>query len=89
MEVVKFEKEHIKQAREIVISNYNEEKGHITVLPHVNTFPDLECFVTNELGVAALDGDKVIGFCAVMNRGIMLLTLWQRGSFRQYSSMVQ
>ena len=66
MQIVDFTAVHVEQAAQIAKRNYDEERGFVPVLPPVDTFPDLTPYVENGLGVAALEGDKIIGFlCAV------------------------
>ncbi len=62
MKVIDFNTEHIDSAQKIAAANYNEEREHIPILPCIDVLPDLEYFADNGLGVAALDGDRLIGF---------------------------
>jgi len=67
IEILSFNRNHIKQARELALANYNEERAVVTALPQVDTIPDeaFEDFIDNGLGVAMLDGDRMLGFiCA-------------------------
>jgi GNAT superfamily N-acetyltransferase len=57
---------HIEQAQQIAFQNYNEERRHVPALPPIDATPDLTSFAENGLGVAAFEGDKMVGFlCCV------------------------
>lgn len=60
--IIDFNREHIEEARELVIMNYCEERTTVISLPQVDVFPDLECFADNGLGVAMFIDDKMVGF---------------------------
>ena len=62
MKIIDFDKNHVKNAKQIAIANYNEERGHVSALPSIEVLPDLEYYVSNGLGVAAFDEDRLIGF---------------------------
>jgi len=64
MKIVDFERKHIPEAKALAFLNYNEERSAVDVLPSEDgfSFPSLESFAENGLGVAALDGGKLIGF---------------------------
>ncbi len=62
LRILNFELNHVKEAREIAIANYNEERECVQILPCIDIFPDLEQFASNELGVAAFDGSRMVGF---------------------------
>lgn len=62
MKIVEFNCNHIEQAAEIAKINYEEERLHVTALPKVETLPGLEHFADNKLGVAAFDGNRMLGF---------------------------
>lgn len=62
MHIVDFEKKHIEEATAIALENYNEEKQVVNELPQVNKIPDLDAFTGNGLGVAAFEGDRMVGF---------------------------
>lgn len=52
----------MEEARKISISNYNEEREYVQILPCIDVFPDLEQFANNGLGVVAFDGNRMVGF---------------------------
>ena len=62
IKILDFSKNHIEQAKEIALMNYNEEKAIVKELPLVDVLPDLKCFADNELGVAAFNDNEMIGF---------------------------
>ena len=66
MQICKFTADHVEQAAQIALQNYRDECVHVPALPPVDAVPDLTPFADNGLGVAAFDGDNMIGFlCAV------------------------
>ena len=62
MKIVDFTATHIEQATHIAMQNYNEERGFVPALPVVEKLPDLSDIANNRLGVAAIDGEKLVGF---------------------------
>jgi len=62
MDILKFEKRHVKEATEIALANYYEEKKIVKELPTVSDIPDLYGYAENGLGVAAFEKGKMIGF---------------------------
>lgn len=62
MKILDFNNSHVEEARLIAMDNYNEERENVAVLPKIDKLPDIEHFASNELGVAAFDKDKMIGF---------------------------
>ena len=65
MQVVDFTAAHIEQAAQIAKQNYADERRYVAALPPIDTVPDLMPYVENNLGVAAFEGDTMIGFlCA-------------------------
>lgn len=62
MKIIDFNKNHVKNAKQIAIANYNEEREHVSALPSIEVLPDLEYYASNGLGVAAFDEDRLIGF---------------------------
>ena len=65
MRIADFTAAHIEQAAQIAIQNYREERGHVPVLPPIETVPSLMSYARNNLGVAAFEGDQMVGFlCA-------------------------
>lgn len=66
MKIVDFTSEHAAQAREIARRIYDEERRFVETLPPVKEFPDLRPFAENHLGVAAFEGDEMVGYlCCV------------------------
>ncbi len=62
MEILNFEKKHVKEATSLALANYYEERQFVKVLPEVCDIPDLNGFAENGLGVAAFENKKMIGF---------------------------
>lgn len=66
MNIVDFTADHIKAAVEIARQNYEEERGYVHALPPVDTLLDMKPYADNGLGVAAFEGDTMVGFlCSV------------------------
>ena len=65
MIITDFRVEHLAKAMELAYKNYQEEREKISVLPDI-PIPDLTYFAENEMGVAAFDAEKMLGFlCGV------------------------
>ena len=62
MDIVNFEKKHVKEAPEIALASYYNERQYVKDLPQVCDIPDLYDFAENGLGVAAFENEKMIGF---------------------------
>jgi GNAT superfamily N-acetyltransferase len=62
MKIVEFTADYVEQALQIAKQNYEEERGIVTALPSVDVLPNLTEFAKNNLGVAAVDGGKLLGF---------------------------
>ena len=62
MNILNFEKNHVKEASEIALANYNDERQYVKELPQVCDIPDLNGFAENGLGVAAFENEEMIGF---------------------------
>jgi len=62
MKIIDFTHNHITDAYELAIAHYKEERVHVPMLPKIEGVPDLTDFANNGFGVAAFDGDKMIGF---------------------------
>jgi len=66
MQIVDFTAAHVMQAALIAKQNYEDERGFVPALPPVCDLPDLTAFAENGLGVAAFDGNDMIGFmCSI------------------------
>ena len=44
MKILNFEKKHVKEATEIALANYNDERQYVKELPQVCDVPDLNGF---------------------------------------------
>ena len=65
MQIVDFTEAHIERAMRLAKQNYEEERRHVPALPSADAVPDLTRFAKNGLGVAAVEGDILLGFlCA-------------------------
>lgn len=62
MEIIDLKLDHLDQAKTIAMSNYEEERLSIPILPQIQELPDLKHFADNQLGVAAFEGDQMLGF---------------------------
>lgn len=62
MNIIDFKKQHIEEAKALVYANYKEERQFAKALPMVQEYPDLHEFAENGLGVAAFDGETMVGF---------------------------
>ncbi|WP_333651775.1 GNAT family N-acetyltransferase [Lacrimispora sp.] len=62
MKFLDFERDHVESAKLIAVENYYEEREYVPILPGIDVLPDLEYFACNGLGVAAFEGDRLIGF---------------------------
>lgn len=61
MRIVDFTREHIAEAAELVLANYEEERAHVPALPEIGAVPDLLGFTDNKLGVTAVDDGRIVG----------------------------
>lgn len=62
MRIVDLAAEHIEPARRLTAEAYAAERHAVPALPAVDETPDLVEVVANGLGVAALEGDTLVGF---------------------------
>jgi GNAT superfamily N-acetyltransferase len=62
MKIVDFTTVHVEQAAHIALQNYEVERKFVSALPLIKETLDLTSFAENGLGVAAFDGDSLIGF---------------------------
>lgn len=62
MDIVNFETKHIREAMELALAAYYEERQHVMELPQIDDIPDLYDYAENGLGVAAFDNGKMTGF---------------------------
>ena len=62
IDILDFNVNHIEQAEKIALLNYNEERAIVSDLPAVDNIPDLTRFAENNLGIAAFDNGKMLGF---------------------------
>jgi GNAT superfamily N-acetyltransferase len=82
MEIVNFKQEHIPMAMQIAKDNYEMEQRVVTILPEIGLFPEMEYFVENGLGVAAVLGDQLVGFlCSYRPREDAFGTTNVRGGY--------
>ena len=61
--------------------NYDEERAIVTELPQIDKLPDLTAFADNGLGVAAFDGEKMLGFLCCHNPWNNAFNSAARGTF--------
>lgn len=62
MIIVNFEKQHTGAAKALALDNYLEERSHVPELPDAPEIPDLDWFAEKGLGVAAMEGDRLVGY---------------------------
>lgn len=62
MDILDFERKHVREAVELALTSYYEEQQYVKELPQVSDIPDLYSFAENGLGVAAFENEKMIGF---------------------------
>lgn len=62
MDILNFEKKHVKEATALALTNYYDERQFVKELPEAGDIPDLNGFAENGLGVAAFENEKMIGF---------------------------
>jgi hypothetical protein len=57
-----FTNKYLEQAMSLVQQNYKEERQFVLSLPENTIIPDLSDLADNNLGVAALEGERLLGF---------------------------
>ncbi len=62
MQILDFKEKYIKEATELALANYDEERRFVKELPQISDIPDLKGFSANGLGVAAFKNEKMVGF---------------------------
>lgn len=62
MIITTFDHMHIKQAMNLIQQNYKEERQFVPCLLENTIIPDLSALADNKLGVAALEGELLLGF---------------------------
>ena len=62
MKILDFEPCYIEAAQAIALMCYNDERALVPALPDVGKLPGLGYYAENNLGVAAVDGEKLLGF---------------------------
>lgn len=67
MNIVNFDHSHLPKASELLKSCYEMEREHVPFLPKIESFPDLTHFADNQLGVAAFEGNRLLGYLCAYN----------------------
>ncbi len=62
MRIVDFRQEYIEDAARLALADYDRQRMLAPHLPTITAIPDLAPLVEGGLGVAALEGDKLIGY---------------------------
>jgi len=62
MQIIDFTVNHIEQAIQIAKQNYETERKYVPALPHAPVWPNMIPLAENNLGVAAFEGERMIGF---------------------------
>jgi len=82
MQIVDFDYNHMERAIQIAKANYEEERAKVPMLPEINSWPDLEHFAENKLGVVAFEGNQMIGYlCCYLPIDDAFHTTGARGTF--------
>ena len=62
IKIYDFDNNHIEVAHKIAVMNYNDECTFVPALPPLDKLPGLEDYAKSNLGVVAMEGDKLLGF---------------------------
>ena len=62
IQILDFEKNHIEEAQEFAVLNYNREQATVKDLPDIRTVPDLEWYAENGKGVTAFENGNMLGY---------------------------
>lgn len=62
MKIIDFTEEWMTKAAELVLEEYQQERSFVPVLPERPRIPDLAWLAKNGLGVAAVEGERLLGF---------------------------
>ena len=62
MKILDFSPAHIEQAMQIAKRDYDTERGFVPDLPPISQVPDLARYAENGFGVAAFEGETMVGF---------------------------
>lgn len=81
MKIVDFTIEHVEEAMNIAIQNYNAERYYVPALPPVDKFPNMTSLAENGLGVTAFEGDEMLGFLCFYAPWDNMFTTNSRGTF--------
>ena len=61
MIIVDFERKHAEAAAELAMAGYEDERRKVPSLPEVTRTAGFNTFADNCLGVAAFEGEKMLG----------------------------
>ncbi len=67
MRITEFTQEHIPQAHSLVLAEYRVLQSRLPWLPEITAAPNLDDYAANHLGVAALEGERLLGFLCCRN----------------------
>jgi hypothetical protein len=81
MIISNFTHSHVAGAAALALANYNEERLFTPALPPIEAVPPLERFADFGLGVAALDGERLLGFLCFYPPIEHAFTTSARGTF--------
>lgn len=81
MKIADFTRDYIPDALALARANYQEERQQVSVLPPVDTLPDLTGFADNGLGAVALEEGRLIGFLGFYPPRDEVYTTYARGTF--------
>lgn len=81
LRILEFQQEHAEQAAALALVCYEEERAHVPALPRIAQAPDLGEFAGSPFGVAALEGERMVGFLCFYPPWENAFTTTARGSF--------
>jgi GNAT superfamily N-acetyltransferase len=81
MKIVDFTIEHVEQAMNIAIQNYNAERHYVPALLPVDKYPNMTPLAENGLGVTAFEGDRMLGFLCFYSPWDNMFATNVRGTF--------
>ncbi|MBE5761389.1 MAG: GNAT family N-acetyltransferase [Clostridiales bacterium] len=62
MKIIELTKEYIPRAEKLMMENYFEERSKVPALPESPDFPKLDGLISKGIAVAAVEGDKLLGY---------------------------
>lgn len=81
MKIVDFTRDHAVEAAALSLACYNEERQHVPALPPLHAVPDLTAFADFNLGAAAFENGRMLGFLCFYPPFERAFTTPARGTF--------